>query len=210
MVRFDPETGVLDTVAPYDHMSRLPPGVPWNPVAPVGAATVAAGRFVQTRSDRPEIVWRLPDGAVTRILRWRAEPELLTERMLEPVEAYDRNLNRTSYPHLPASRIEEFTQETMSWYETGVGRPLPLYGVPFADDEGSVWLPSYRLTYVEEGSPYAVVSSEGEWLGRVETPPRFRILDVARGRVLGVERDSMEVENVVVYQLESASGADGT
>jgi len=46
-----------------------------------------------------------------------------------------------------------------------------------------------------------VIGPDGEWLGTVETPPRFRILDVAGGLVLGVELDEMDVENVVVYEL---------
>jgi len=92
--------------------------------------------------------------------------------------------NRADYPHLPESRIEEYTQMDMADYRAGIGRPLPLFGSPFADADGNVWLPSYRLAYPEEGSPYTVISSDGEWMGQVETPPRFRILDVARGLVL--------------------------
>ena len=36
----------------------------------------------------------------------------------------------------------------------------------------------------------------------MEAPPRFRILDVAGGLVLGVHTDDMDVESVVVYELE--------
>ena len=201
MSLFDIETGALDTVASYDHWPRLPPGLPWNPMAAVGEVTVAAGQFVYTRSDRPEVTWSLPDGTVTQIVRWRAEPVRLTEELLEPVEAFERMSNRVSYSHLPDSRIEEFTREGMSWYYAMIGQPMPLYGSPFADADGNVWLPSYRLAYPEEGSPYTVISSDGEWLGKVEAPPRFRILDVAGGLVLGVLRDEMDVENVVVYGL---------
>ena len=201
MALFDIETGALDTVASYDHWPRLPPGLPWNPMAAVGEVTVAAGQFVYTRSDRPEVTWSLPDGTVTQIVRWRAEPVRLTEELLEPVEAYERMSNRVDYSDLPDSRIEEFTREGMSWYYAMIGQPMPLYGSPFADADGNVWLPSYRLAYPEEGSPYTVISSDGEWLGKVEAPPRFRILDVAGGLVLGVLRDEMDVENVVVYGL---------
>ena len=201
MSLFDTETGALDTVASYDHWPRLPAGLPWNPVAAVGEVTVAAGQFVYTRSDRPEVTWSLPDGTVTQIVRWLAESTRLTEELLEPVEAYERMSNRVSYSHLPDSRIEEFTREGMSWYYAMIGQPMPLYGSPFADAEGSVWLPSYRLAHPQEGSPYTVISSDGEWLGKVEAPPRFRILDVAGGLVLGVLRDEMDVENVVVYGL---------
>ena len=52
-----------------------------------------------------------------------------------------------------------------------------------------------------EGAPYTVISPDGSWLGHVETPPKLRILDVTGGFVLGVLRDEMDVENVVVYEL---------
>ncbi|WP_419936172.1 hypothetical protein [Candidatus Palauibacter sp.] len=81
------------------------------------------------------------------------------------------------------------------------GPGLQVFGSLFADAGGNVWLPSYRPAYPEEGSPYTVISSDGEWLGQVVTPPRFRILDVTGGLVLGVLRDEMDVESVVVYGL---------
>ena len=200
MTLFDPETGALDTVASYDHFHRERSGQPWPIIRPVGEVTVAAGRFVHTRSDRPEITWRLPDGTVTRIVRWRPEPTLLTEELLEGGEAYNRMIGRRHYG-VSDARLEEIVQEDMSRYRAMIGQPLPLFGSPFADAAGNLWLPSYRPAYPEEGSPYTVISPDGEWLGQVETPPRFRILDVTGGLVLGVLRDEMDVENVVVYEV---------
>ena len=200
MSLLDTETGAIDTVASYDNWPGVPPGLPTNPIRALGEVTVAAGHFVQTRSDRPEITWRLPDGTVTRIMRWRPERTLLTEELLEPVEAYDRMMGRMNYG-VSEARLEELVQEGMSWYRAMLGRPMPLFGIPFADADGNVWLPSYRMTYPEEGSPYTVVSPDGEWLGQVVTPPRFRILDVTGGLVLGVLRDEMDVESVVVYEV---------
>ncbi|WP_420615150.1 hypothetical protein [Candidatus Palauibacter sp.] len=199
MYRFEAETGALDTVASYDHWPRERSGL-MNPIRPVGEVTVATGRFVQTRSDRPEIIWRLPDGTVRQIVRWRPEPTLLTEELLEPVEAYERMIGWLNY-EVSDARLEEIVQENMSRYRAMIGQPLPLFGSPFADAHGNVWLPSYRPAHPEEGSPYTVMSPDGEWLGQVEAPPRFRILDVAGGLVLGVLRDEMDVENVVVYEL---------
>ena len=200
MTLFDTETGALDTVASYDHWLRQRSGQPTPIIRPVGEVTVAAGRFVYTRSDRPEITWRLPDGTVERIVRWRPEPTLLTEELLEGGEAYNRMIGRMNYG-VSDARLEEIVQEDMSRYRAMIGQPLPLFGSPFADADGNVWLPSYRPAYPEEGSPYTVISPDGEWLGQVEAPPRFRILDVAGGLVLGVLRDEMDVENVVVYGL---------
>ena len=200
MTLFDTETGTLDTVASYDHFHRERSGQPRPIIRPVGEVTVAAGRFVYTRSDRPEITWRMPDGKIIRIVRWRPEPTLLTEELLEGGEAYNRMIGRMNYGASDA-RLEEIIQEDMSRYRAMIGQSLPLFGSPFADADGNVWLPSYRPAYPEEGSPYTVISPDGEWLGQVETPPRFRILDVTGGLVLGVLRDEMDVENVVVYGL---------
>ena len=172
MARFDMETGALDTVASYDYMPRIPPGLEWNPIAAVGEVMVATGQFAYTRSDRPEITWSLPDGTVTQIVRWQAEPAQLTEEMLEPVEADVRMRNRVAY----ADRKR-------------------MAGIP---PTGRSSAHAGKRAFVP---PYTVISSDGEWLGTVEAPPRFRILDVTGGLVLGVLRDEMDVENVVVYGL---------
>ena len=202
MARFDMETGALDTVASYDLMSRPPPGLRWSPIGAVGLVTVASGQFVYTRSDRPEVTWRLPDGAVTQIVRWRAEPEPLTEELLEGVEAGIRARHQMANPGASDADIERMTAEAMADYRASTGGPMPLFLIPFGDSEGRIWLPSYRPGGAREGaSDYTVISADGEWLGTVEAPPRFRILDVAGGLVLGVHRDDMDVETVAVYEL---------
>ena len=202
MARLDMETGALDTVASYDFMPRIPPGLQWNPVAPVGEITVATGHFVQTRSDRPQLTWRLPDGTATQIVRWQADPTRLTEEWLGPIEAEHLMEVRMHSPDLPDARIAEITRSNMAIYRASLGRPMPLFSNPFADAEGRIWLPSYKPGgEIHDVPPYAVIAPDGEWIGTVEAPPRFRILDVAGGLVLGVEQDEMDVVSVVVYEL---------
>ncbi len=200
MTLFDIETGALDTVASYDHFPRQRSGEESPIIRPMGEVTVAAGRFVYTRSDRPEITWRLPDGTITRIVRWRPEPNLLAEELLEHSEAYMRMLYRRHRVGSEARR-DEIIREDMAQYRAMIGQPVPFFGTPFADADGNVWLPSYRPAYPEEGSPYSVVSPDGEWLGQVETPPRFQILDVTGNLLLGVLRDNLDILSVAVYEL---------
>ncbi len=200
MTRFDIETGALDTVASYDHFPSQRSGEESPIIRPMGEVTVAAGQFVYTRSDRPEISWRRPDGTVTRIVRWRPEPNLLTGEALEHVEAYLQMLYRRHRVGSEAWR-DEIIQEDLAQYRAMIGQPVPFFGTPFADADGNVWLPSYRPAYPEEGSPYTVISPDGEWLGTVETPPRFRILDVTGNRLLAVLRDNLDIESVAVYDL---------
>ena len=202
LARLDMETRALDTVASYDFMPRTPPGLEWDPIAAVGEVIVASGHFVYTRSDRAEVTWYLPDGTVTQIVRWQAEPAFLTEEWLEPIEAEHRMMLRMHNPEISDDQLAEVAQGNMAVYDASIGRPFPLFGSPFADAEGRVWLPSYRPGGERKSvPPYTVIAPDGEWLGTVEAPPRFRILDVAAGLVLGVELDEMDVESVVVYEL---------
>ena len=202
MARFDMETGAVDTVASYDFVSRPPPGLRWNPIGAGGRVTVASGHFVYARADRPQVTWRRPDGTVTQIVRWQAEPAPLTEELLEGIEAGLRASNRLANPGAAAADIDRMTNENMATYRAVIGGPMPLFTTPFGDSDGRVWLPSFQPGDRSEGAPhYTVISGNGEWLGTVEAPPRFRILDVGGGLVLGVQLDDMDVENVVVYEL---------
>ena len=77
---------------------------------------------------------------------------------------------------------------------------------------GSPWpqaAPSPSVALAEERTclqrhsvpPYTVIAPDGEWLGTVEAPPGFRVLDVAAALVLGMEVDEVDVERVVVYEF---------
>ena len=197
MARLDLATGAVDTVASYDYV----PG-DGNPSPGFGSVTVADGHFVYTRSDRPEVTWREADGRLVQIVRWQAEPDLLTE---EQLEGYAESLlprYRFANPDAPTAEIEEWVREDVDRLAVDLGKPLALFRSPFGDTEGRVWLPAYEIGGPREGSPpYTVLSPDGVWLGQVNHPLGLRILDVAHGHVLGVVKDEMDVESVVVYEL---------
>ena len=199
MARLDLETWAVDTVASYDYVPSDA-----NPSPGFGSVTVADGRFVYTRSDKAEVTWLGADGRVRQIMRWQAEPEHLTEEHLVGYGESLLPLYRFANPDAPIARFEEMVREDVARRAVDLGKPLALFRSPFGDAEGRVWLPAYELGGPREGSPpYIVLSPNGEWLGKVDTPPGLRILDVAGGRVLGVLKDEMDVENVVVYELIS-------
>ena len=202
VARFDVESGALDTVASYDFMPPIPSGLEWEPIPAYGEVTVTTGHFVQTRSDRPEVTWRLPDGTATQLVRWQADPTLLTEEWMQSIEAQHRMDVRKHSPNLPEAAITASTRRIMAIYRASIGRPMPLFADPFTDAEGRVWLPSYKPGGERHSvPPYTVIAPYGTWLGTVDTPPRFRVLDVAGGLVLGMQVDEMDVESVVVYEL---------
>ncbi len=68
------------------------------------------------------------------------------------------------------------------------------------DDEGMVWVGSYR------GDPsaprlYHVYDSEGPFLARVTMPAGIEVLEIGAGHVLGITRDELDVERVVLLEL---------
>ena len=77
---------------------------------------------------------------------------------------------------------------------------LPAYDRVLVADDGDVWAERYAVD-PDAVRTWEVFGPDREWLGRVETPVRFHALAVAAGRILGVWRDSMDVEYVRAYEL---------
>ncbi len=48
---------------------------------------------------------------------------------------------------------------------------------------------------------WTVFSRDGVWLGEVEMPARFVVMDIGEDYVAGVMRDELDVEYVHVYAL---------
>ena len=84
---------------------------------------------------------------------------------------------------------------------------VPAYQTILVDREGTVWLERFRLPW-EESPVWDLVDQHGRWLGPVRTPDGLRIYDVGDDYLLGLERDSLGVEQVVLFHLKrEASGA---
>ena len=68
------------------------------------------------------------------------------------------------------------------------------------DDEGMMWVGSYQA---DPSAPrlYHVYDSEGPFLARVTMPAGIEVLEIGVGHVLGVTRDALDVERVVLLEL---------
>jgi len=206
MVRLDLDALVADTVASYDWVPIRPPDdEPENPFSHLGWVDAAGGRFVYGRSDTPEIVWREPDGTVSQVVRWDPDRIYPAEEHWQIFEADTRLTLPAINPQLQTDEaIEELIRGALAGYRVQPDQPLPLFGAFFGDDEGRLWLPEFAVAAGRHGYPaYTVISPAGEWLGQVQAPSGLRVLDGARGRVLGVLKDEMDMESVVVYELIS-------
>ena len=207
LARMDLRTGVVDTVASYDFMPHTP-RKHYNPFVGFGHVTAAGGQFVYTRSDRPEVTWRRPDGTIRQIVRWRPDWAYATEQHLRPHQARLRDHHRRADPDASRATIEERVKDDMAATDVRVGYPLPLFRFPVGDSEGRVWLPRDVTGGPAHGSPpFTVLGRDGEWLGTVDAPLGFYILDATERFVLGVHSGETRagslarVGRLVVYEL---------
>ncbi len=210
MVRFDMDAGVVDTVASYDWVPSSPREGPRHPFGAGGLLTVAQGKFVYLRSDRPEVVWRNSDRTTHQIVRWRPAPAYPDAEDWRLYEASLRAQLRPANPHIQSDEdFDEFMSSVLADLEMAPDEPLPLVSEIFADREGRIWLGDWTADAALNGvSQFSILADDGRWLGEVQIPERVRILDVAGGRALGVFRDELGVERVVLYELLSAESED--
>lgn len=79
----------------------------------------------------------------------------------------------------------------------------PAYGGVLADEVGNLWVSAWAL-YPDLPESWTLLDPEGRWLGEVILPPAFSPFAIGDDWILGVERDEMDVEYVVLYPLEKA------
>jgi hypothetical protein len=83
---------------------------------------------------------------------------------------------------------------------------LPAFQTLRHDRVGNLWLEDYRADPAEPPR-WTVLDPEGRWLGSVATPPGFRVADIGDDYVLGIARDELDVEHVLLYTLRKEAAA---
>jgi hypothetical protein len=76
------------------------------------------------------------------------------------------------------------------------------------DELGYVWVERFHHPFMMSDEPrsWIIFSPDGAWLGQLDLPANFEVLEVDESRVLGMAKDSMEVETVQVLGLNRAPG----
>jgi sugar lactone lactonase YvrE len=78
----------------------------------------------------------------------------------------------------------------------------PAYSDLRVDSEGCVWAAEHHSA-AERGSAtdWEVFAPEGEWLGSVRLPARFKTFEIGEDYVLGKQLDELDVEHVQLLRL---------
>jgi hypothetical protein len=125
------------------------------------------------------------------IVRWTAEAERVTGA---DVEAWKDRQRSTGGGGPEFERV---------WSAMDVPDTKPFYGSVSAGSDGSLWV---RIS-ADSADPTRLMmfDSNGRYAGTMDFPGRFEVHDAGSGWVLGVMRDSTDVEFVQMYEVGPGS-----
>ena len=140
-------------------------------------------------SHRGELTWYSGGGhTIRRIARWPAENQPVKDA------DWERNLEeRTSSPRMPENIKQAFREMPRA-------NTMPLAEGIVVDDGGNVWLRDFRGP-LDTTSSLTVLTADGELLGRVAVPFRFRPDHIGEDFVLGTWEDEDDIPHVQMYRL---------
>jgi len=214
----DVETEAVDTLA----RARLSEGwtrklygdigtffVPWGTVftyAQVGDTLVVGhGRTAEIRRYDPA-------GRLLSLFRWAERPRPVTR---EDRRRYEK-LRLESLARMPDHPESRFWYPTLDEFPE-LPTDKPIFDRIVADDEGGIWLRAFPPEsfgdidgHLRVPAPtnrrWTVIAADGTWLGDVTLPDRFDLYTVARGRIYGVVKDSLDVQTVQVFRIRKPAG----
>lgn len=193
--RFVNEISAVQASPRWEHgIYELPPGLylPFSLGLPLYAAS---GDHVYAAEGTEAIIrrWR-SDGELSHVIRWP-----IPERR---VSNEDRRRWREANSTVP----EGYNPAAWGRYVREIPFPerMPLVGRLLVDARGNVWAKRFSPSWEADSSWY-VFDEGGAWLGEVSAPPGLDIFEIGADYILGLRRDQLGVQFVVMFPLDRGS-----
>lgn len=210
LLHLNGDATTLDTIVRFDY-EVTPLGTRENLRVPLivnhpSWTRLTDGRIAWSALDRDRIMLHRPDGALLRMIGHAAWHR-------RPVSASDRE----TMVSLLADKLQLLGGDRGAANGPNVIAPdaLPAVTSVRAGPNGALWV--QRMGPVEDiepmavnaaqdseglgGSTWDIIAADGRYLGAVTVPERFRITRITDDRVLGVTRDELDVERVVLLRM---------
>jgi hypothetical protein len=161
-----------------------------------GHVAVGQGKMVVGTSDAMEYRVYSLSGQLERIVR---------------VPDYDLVLSIVELRAERAARLPDGMKAPPSYRDGVMALPdqntRPAYADLLADSEGCVWAAEFLgAAEADEPTDWEVFSKQGEWLGTVRLPARFRVYEIGSDYVLGRWLSALDVEHVQMLGLRRTTG----
>jgi hypothetical protein len=175
---------------------------------PFGWVATKRDGFYAAYSATPEIGVYNAAGKLQRLLLKPWKTASVTAGDIEKFKDYDRATRRT-VTGKPLS-AEENRRRDSSLAVMRFAPVFALFAQGWTDRLGNLWVRHFELQHMirnKVDSPwtypfhYSVFDARGWWLGDLELPGNFAVLDVGADYLLGVSKDADGVESVVQHRL---------
>ncbi len=155
-----------------------------------------------------ELVHHTANG-IDRIVRINRQPALVTEEIRESYRGWDAEAGRIQAEGLPP-RFRSIVEARVA--ERRFAERFPAYRRFLISKDGFFWLANYESIedlsnpakswgVPSEEEEWTVLSPSGQWLGTVAVPRGVAIQAVTEDRIVGIKKDLVDVQYVVVHKL---------
>jgi hypothetical protein len=161
--------------------------------APIPSTAVASEMLYYTKGEHFEIEAYEPNGTLVRLIRRNVVPTRIRDGDVERyaewrVENATSNIDEEGWRRVfDQSPREEF---------------FPFIRELLVDADENLWVKHYRPDWEEElPSLWSVFDAAGRWLGEVEIPDGVTVFQIGADFVLGLTKNDLDVETVVMFPL---------
>jgi hypothetical protein len=147
------------------------------------------------RGDEPVVWIQSPPGRTATILRWNDDPEAITSS--------DRS--RFVEGRVRGAETEEARRTARETWSRVAEIPTtwPFYDRLLVDDAGSVWIRKVPRPTQDTHNTWFRLNRSDMRVMSLETDKQFQVTTIANGQLLGVWRDSLDVEEIRVYRIDN-------
>jgi hypothetical protein len=147
------------------------------------------------------------DGKPTRVISRAWQPVPVTAADIK--QYGDGFVNTLSEGGSSSPQWRAFRQKRLD--QTTFAKQMPAFGSMRTDTEGNLWVQEGRPIINKTGDGFSTVSTDptrfdvftpaGAWLGSVQTPPRFRVMDIGKDYIAGLYVGDEDIETIRFYRL---------
>ena len=173
----------------------------WVRTAPFAHnTTIAVGDsiFYTATGDRYEISGWAPDGRLVRLIR----------RNIHPAAVAQADIDRYKQEQMETARDDNARRDLeKALAEMPYPERMPAHGPIRMDNDGNLWVQDYS-PWTREPTRWTVFAADGRAIGSVTLPARFTVHQIGSDYVLGLIRDDLDVEQVVVLGLARSASRE--